>query len=259
MLSNNKNSSCAFSGHIVSYLYDEATSQEKNDFETHLPDCLNCSDEIAGFGLVRSSINEWRNDEFFKLESDSLKISALRSTKPVETAINTDQSDSWINKVRRLFTFSPVFVGGFAALVICLGLGWLFIENSQKNIVADVNKTLEIPSVSPLTLNNVIMKPDESIVKKDSQAVQNKQIIEVGQNNLENQKLANSTSNRSKKSLGSKAESPKKVETIAENNVNKKQKSTKVPNSTKPTLSGMTEDEDNSLRLSELFAEIDTK
>ena len=69
-----KNSSCAFAEQIVAYLYDEANPQEKTDFEAHLTNCENCADELSAFGLVRSSVQQWRTAEFLPMQIPAIEI-----------------------------------------------------------------------------------------------------------------------------------------------------------------------------------------
>ena len=248
---NNHNSSCAFAEQIVSYIYDEASAKEKTEFESHLPNCLNCADEIAGFGFVRSSINEWRKDEFFTLESPALEIPALRPANLAQTTVVSNEKDSWIDELRKLFSFSPAWAVGFGALIISIGLVWMFFGSSQNDLA---DKSSEIPSVAPVIENKTVSNPKEEIT-------QNSQVEKVAETPkaVENKHTAqkNQVVKASNNTPKLKSVTPKKNETVAGNKPNKK--SNNVQKQEVPTLSNLKEEEDKSLRLAELFDEIDTK
>lgn len=252
MLNNKNHSSCTFAGQIVSYIYDEATAAERKEFETHLPNCISCADEIAGFGLVRSSINEWRKDEFFTLESPALKIPALLSQNPAQTV--SSEKISWFENARKIFTISPAWVAGFAVLIICIGLVWMFFGSSKDGLVADA----EVAPVAPIVESNNVSNPTEekvSVEPQDEQITENPKqdkVIETKVNPQTKQvvKAANTTPKL-------KPVTPKTNNTMAENKPNNRNnKSNYVQKQTTPTLSDMSEEEDKSLRLSELFEEI---
>ena len=258
MLNKNYNSSCAFDEQIVSYIYDEASVKEKNEFESHLPNCLSCADEIAGFGLVRSSIIEWRKDEFFTLESPALKIPAMRQATLGQTV--SSEKDSWFKEFRKLFSFSPAWAAGFAALIISIGLVWLFLGTTSNELAS--NKSLEISPVLPISANkNLTTQAEEKVsVKSPNEQINNVQKIDSTKKQESNpqRNQANKTATTTPKL---KSVTPKINNSVAENSpvTNKSNKSNNVQKQTSPTLSGMSEEEDKSLRLAELFNEIDTK
>ncbi len=53
-------SSCDRKEELVAYLYDEATTTERESFETHLKECDPCSAELNAFGRVRDELNTWQ-------------------------------------------------------------------------------------------------------------------------------------------------------------------------------------------------------
>ncbi|MET0751899.1 MAG: zf-HC2 domain-containing protein, partial [Pyrinomonadaceae bacterium] len=108
MLNNNgHNSSCAFAEEIVSYLYDEASVKEKTAFVAHLENCSDCNDELTAFGFVRSSIQEWRNEEIFALQMPALEIPHLQPAKVAENSPVSENSGTWLDRIRTFLTLSP--------------------------------------------------------------------------------------------------------------------------------------------------------
>lgn len=257
MLNNNNHFSCAFAGQIVSYIYDEATAAERKEFETHLPNCLSCADEIAGFGLVRSSINEWRKkDEIFTLDAPALEIPNLRTANLAQTV--SSEKVSLFDELRKLFTISPAWAAGFAALIVCVGLIWLFFGNSKNDLAANINKQTEVP---PAVENKSVEQS-----KEETASVTNSQTedsTDVPQKVEEVEQKPNSPRNKAVKAANTtpklKSVTPKTNNAMAENRQNNRNKSRYVQKQTTPTLSDMKEEEDNSLRLSELFEEIGTR
>lgn len=241
MFSKNHNSSCAFGEQIVTYIYDEANAKERKEFESHLMNCLPCADEIAGFGLVRSSINQWRKEEFFALESPALQI-------PV-TLTQTVKSGklSWIDEFRKLFSFSPAWVGGFAALLICLGLVWLFFGNSKNEMIAEVPPIVEEKPIEQPKEENAFVKS------------QDEKPVEIPQNVKQVEQKTVAPKNQTIKAVNMpklKSVRPKMDGATAEN---KNKKSNTNQKKDAPTLVEMSEEDDKSLRLAELFDEIGSK
>lgn len=241
MLSNNHNS-CAFAEQIVSYIYDEATAKERENFEAHLLDCLPCADEIAGFGLIRSSIGEWRKSVVFALDVPALNIPQLR---PV---VVEKEQVSLIDELRKLFTFSPAWVGGFAALLICLGLVWLFFGNSKNEMIAEIPPIVEEKPVELPKEEKAFVNPQD---EKSADVPQNVKQVEQKTVAPKNQTIK-ATNTPKLKSVRPKMDGA----TATNKSVNRNNKSNYAQTNDAPKLVEMNEEDDNSLRLAELFDEI---
>jgi hypothetical protein len=126
---NNHNSSCNYAEQLVSFVYGEITVDEKNVFEVHLQNCSICADEAASFGFVRSSIQEWRAEDFAKLSIPAIEINSLQKNSP---ALN-----SWLETIRAYFSPSRIGLAtGFAAILIFGGLFWFFTGIANNSNVA---------------------------------------------------------------------------------------------------------------------------
>ncbi len=53
------NNKCGKKELLVTYLYDEATPPERNEFEQHLTDCASCQSELQAFQDVRADLQTW--------------------------------------------------------------------------------------------------------------------------------------------------------------------------------------------------------
>lgn len=249
MLSNN-HKSCSFSEQIVEYIYDEISAKERTNFESHLINCLPCADEIAGFGLVRSSIGEWRKEEIFALDAPALQI-------PVMQTVENEKS-SWFDEFRKLFTLTPAWAAGFAVLLVCVGLVWMFFGGSTKQDFAS-NSSNQILPVAPIITNesnNLMPQPKEekAEINPKEEDLKNlpQQVQEVQKKKVAPKVNSVRVSNNAPKQKSLK---PKLNESYAVNlkNINK---TNNIQKQNAPTLSEVDGDEDNSLRLSELFDEV---
>lgn len=159
MDSNNHNSSCNFSDLLVSYLYGEIGEQEKLRFESHVSGCKACADEIFAFGGVRSSVLSWRETEFAKLPTPVIVLPAVEtaektanlSTAETNVAAAASRATRWLASLRELFSLNPKWTGAAtacAALAICAGLFYIAVISLLPDKEQDVAGTNQNASVS---------------------------------------------------------------------------------------------------------------
>lgn len=265
MLTNNyKNTSCGFTEQMVSYFYDEANQTEKSVFEAHLTNCPACTNELAGFGFVRSSLIEWRDEEFFKLDAPIFEFPTIKTiSQPVES-----NSHSWFSDFRKMFSFNPIMAtAGLAALIVCVGLVFIAVNSSNNSEVAEIdNKNSEKIVASP-TVDKINEQPKETIAEGNSveslpgefpkstgteskdlppspirvkRLVPSDSVVRVSDN----------TKNNSEKS--------ETIRNVKETNKENK-KTTAVQKQRVPNLTTLDDEEDKSVRLADLFEEIDAK
>jgi hypothetical protein len=91
---------------LVSYLYDEATAEEKNRFELHLAQCAACKRELASFHSVRDQLQQWQLDD----------LPVLR----IEAARQTNSQRSFVELVKELFTVMPLWAKGAVAVATAM-------------------------------------------------------------------------------------------------------------------------------------------
>lgn len=159
MLENNKNLTCDFAEELVSYLYDELANSNKARFEKHLKTCSHCEKELLEFSNARSSILEWRNEEFEILPTPLIEIPFEKKAKQSE---NATISRPWFASIRELFSLSPAWMTAttaFAALAICLGLFAVVISSLRNG-----------PDVAGVENNNIkiVPSPTTDISNKNS-------------------------------------------------------------------------------------------
>ncbi len=255
MLNNNhKNSVCGFSEALVSYLYDESNDAEKAVFKKHLDKCSVCSDEIASFSGVHFSINNWKLKEFSGLESPIIEIPY---EKPEKSMIVSGTQSSWLSVLRNLFNLSPAWslaTASAVVLALCIGIVFYAMNSRQPNDIAASNKNQSKPVVSPTVENK---SPQANVNSNEMPDKQPKPVVEPKspQPEVTISKGTNQTNSKAVK-ISNNQRTNQKSENVYKNNEVK----TPNKNTTKdPKIVDDEEEEDNTLRLAELFDEIDTK
>ncbi len=268
---NHHNSSCTFAEQMVSYLYNEANVQEKAKFEAHLKNCSGCADELASFGFVRSSVQEWRKEEFSQLETPVMKFPLHQSP---ETVVTATSKRSRFAELRQLFTLSPTWATAataFAVLAVCVGLALVGLNFFNKTDVAENKDNLPEKSVSYPAIEKRIEQPQEINISEET-AKQNSP-DKISRPFEEKSEIENTPrvapKNSIVKALNKTKRAPKN-ETVAQNTDNLRavrqvkdidniNKTAVAKNRQVPKLTEFDEVEDNSLRLSDLMAEVENK
>lgn len=267
MLNNTRknHSSCAEGEHIVSYLYDEIKIAEKAGFETHLQNCSVCADEVVNFGAVRSSILEWRNEEFLSIETPVFEVPINQQNKIVANGFSI-----WFSKVRDVLTLKPILAtAAFAVIAIFTGLALFALNVSRTNELAaktDNKNSSETNLAQEAKQIEQIRKPDYS--KTDSVTVATKEKSSPVFNESKNAKPSQEPDNRTNVNNSTVKISDNNIKTNSNNRANEpkikdsiktNKKSVVVPKSQMPIYSNVEDEEDKSLRLADLFDEIDSK
>lgn len=259
---NGNNSFCAFSEQIVSYIYGESEPQKKFEFESHLKNCSNCADELAGFELVRSSVLDWRTEDFSILQTPFFDIPAVKSSRHISPAKTSNKMLSWIGEIRKIFSFNPkLATAAFAVLIVCVGAAIFTFEfsgNSQTAQNENNKKTIEV-AVSPTI--EIGKNPEEIKIisrrneKSPSQSSEN--------NSLPSKTTSEKQVTTSKSVIKVSDIAPKNNTDISihgpKNNIDDTKKTPTVKKQKAPRLNDEEDEEDKTIRLADLFDELDTK
>lgn len=240
MLSNG-NSGCGYSDEIVSYIYGELGSTEMRQFETHLGSCSECTDEFAAISNARFSVFEWHKEEFAHLATPEIVIPyADKRTEvaPVKVSGILAGLYELIASVR-----SPVMVAAGLFLLVGLGIITLtFIRSGNEGLIAS---NQEVPPVSERStqIPSIDASPGGSLTEP-----------ETGKPEIDT--LPNKVTPVVAAKVGQETRPTRAVSSsMRRSNVN-----TGIRNSSQarkaPVLSEFNDDEDDSLRLSDLFDEI---
>jgi hypothetical protein len=262
MNNNGHHNSCDFSETLVSYLYGETSAAESEKFKSHLAHCAVCAEELSGFGAMRSSLAEWKQEEFAGVAAPVIELPA-RETHVVlagEPASSWLPVSSWLDAVRAFFTPKiALTAAGFAAVLICLGLAFAFMSSqntADKNLVAANNSQKEKIETAGAVL------PDQPPTQPNA-AVNAAAIDQATAQKKNNVKVIPETD---EKATHQKAPKPAREYTNyqSKNNVAVANKHQLAPKPNKQDVKSLSTDiyedtEDDSLRLADLFAEADTE
>jgi hypothetical protein len=246
---NGHNPSCGFAGDIVSYLYDEIDAAEKLKFETHLAGCTTCGAEIAAFSGVRASVADWREADFGWLPSPDIVIPYEKLPERAPAVVQT--RGTILTDLRRIFSFTPwpPAFAALGALAILAGLAFFGIRylNRSETTIAD-NRRTDRPIASP----TAGASPKETTVATGEPPVKQKAPDEIvkAQGNTQPEPVRASTTPVQPKKVAQPAAATANPNKPGEKNL-KSQKA--------PSLNNYAEEEDSTLRLADLFEEIDTR
>ena len=269
---NHHNLQCRFAEELVSYLYDEINSADKIKFEKHLDKCSTCDQELAAFGFVRSSITNWREENFSILENPKIEIHYPGKQKTIETAINSSEPLSLTTRLRDLFTLSPTWATAFAALIVFIGLTIVVFNFSKSSDFAEIKIDNPTNDLTAITETNTevaeqnLPENEKPIPSKDS--TKPDLVREIKPENISEpnekisplpKKISESVSDKSPKFKKIIRENRKPNEKITA----KSNKETNIPEvrvtTDAPKLTNFADDEDDSLRLADLFDEVGSR
>lgn len=241
---NERNGECELGVEIVSYLYNEIEGQEKLAFEQHVAGCNSCTAEFAALSGVTSSVNEWKATAFDHLEAPNIQIAY---DTPAE-------SRGIFARLAGMFSFSPwpPVTAGFAAIAVLVGLGF-FAVNWQKDEVnvavghnpASTNTAHSLPSPAP-SVNVVVADKDPLPAKTDTTPR-----VETNKE-LPNAQIRVVKVSETRATV--KTPQPKPAGDIPTPKPASNTKQVKAP-----SLDEYADTDDDTLRLTDLFEEIDTR
>ncbi len=244
MLNNGNKHKCGFSDEIVSYIYDETGESERKIFETHLVDCTGCTDEFAAISNARFSVFEWHKEEFAHLPTPEIVIPYA----PKQRIVEEISSGGFLAGLRGLLSLANFPMAVAAALVVCVGVGFLAMNYSggQQNIANNVNDR-SIPPVEPRASIPPVVSTEPAQRAPEPVAIK---ALKNGKVNRENQPgngtLANNRQPRTERLI--KVQERKLGSDMATDHIPAVQVR-------KTVLSSDAENDDRSLRLSDLFDE----
>ena len=219
--------SCLYGDELVSYIYDELTSDGRAAFENHILECSGCTAEFADISISRLGVYEWHRDEFVPLATPHFFI-------PYEVP---QQRVPFVEAFRTFFT-SPMRIGFAGASLAVVVFSFVLVTNygeTGPSVAGTPGSEPAAPVVLPSTpseFKTAVTKPTstQETELKSKRELKNFQPV------------------RQARVVQAKAGVPKKrLATDAANAANA------------PRLASFAESEDTSLRLADLMADIDTK
>ncbi len=228
---------------MVAYVFHELDSAGTKKFEKHLAACKSCSDEVAGFMSTRRSVAEWRNESFEKLSPLAVEIPFALST----TSRKNEDAEpmGWIgNLISQVRASAALQFGGSlvaASVVLLVGyFGFVSLASTTGRPAVAEN------SVRPVSEIASLRKVDEN-----TSALSAKLKAPAGQP-AESPNSLGSPGPRSVRNAVASSPRRELNGQVARVVIKKNGKGAQK----RPTLTADTDDDDTSLRLSELFDQI---
>ncbi|MEO5859476.1 MAG: zf-HC2 domain-containing protein [Pyrinomonadaceae bacterium] len=215
------NNLCIHGGDMLAYLYDEMVSSDREMFEVHLADCGTCIDDFAELSQSRYPVFEWKRSEFDPLPTPRIVI-------PFEAAVSV----SWFQHIRTMLFVRPslAFGGLSSAIVVAVITGYFIIGSPSR--YTEVARDAE-PKTSPS--RTAVVNPLPADVSADQTSKPSKVLTEGPKAT----KVSTATKPPVRQPRARPVQQAKRTDAI-------------------PVMSSIDEDEDDSLRLADIFAEIGT-
>jgi len=158
---------CNEGNELIAFLYGELNEAESQAFQHHMDGCNSCSEELAAFSNIRSSVVAWRDESLGTIVTPATLpyavVSDLKRDKP-----------SALAALREFFNLSPVWLKGavaFATLLFCLlaGLAVARLRNNPAAPVASNSPNSAGQAYSEMHLNALV----ERRVQDELQRIRN--------------------------------------------------------------------------------------
>ncbi len=136
---------CHRSEDLVTYLYNEASAADAQDFAGHIKACEACGAEFAVFSQVHESILLWRNEALgaaFNPASQAAPVLA-EATTDSRQFVRHERKLPALTALREFFSVSPLWLRGataFATLLLCVLAVLVVSRLSQKQNQVVINQ-----------------------------------------------------------------------------------------------------------------------
>lgn len=265
---------------IVSFVYEEMDEFQLAIFEKHMTNCSVCSDEVASFSNISLSVQDWRDTEFLNLETPQIKIPYEKQIAPLNEIATVTESKNWLEKLREVFTLTSLplkTAAAFGVIAISIGLMWFLIGSNFNNGDEIANKNQDLNNIEQKNTSkeSKLIASDNTKTEEDIEA---KPLIPKPETNNSIPDLAVNTSS-GKKSITVKQNSSLKGKQSLNNHQNAtvdkssgqiiKAKIKKLPIKKEPNITEIREvprltefaiedTDEEDIRLSDLFAEVES-
>ena len=130
---------CPYGDDIVSYMYDEMPVADRPAFEGHLVACQVCTDEFAAVSLSRFEAYDWKRIEFDPLATPRIVI-----PYPEKAVSFGGRASAWLSWVTLVPTFAAVLIG-LSVVYLLIGNGG---GKGETTVASNREVTVPAPTVS---------------------------------------------------------------------------------------------------------------
>lgn len=230
---------------LVAYIYGEMDDAARDRFETHLAGCDKCAFELGSYADARLSVIEWRRNDFEPLATPAMIIP---ESQPVATPASAPQRRSWTAWIESIYALPGLARAGFglAAAAILIGvLYFAFVPKKSVDTGVSIADKTSVPTepqkleVAPVPEQTVAVKKAEYEPGLVSTAARRSA---APRSNARSQtaSLRQTPVIRNYRRIGPLEAVTQKAQTV-------------------PRLNSFEVEEDTTLRLSDLFSQVDRK
>jgi len=248
MLDDFHNSGPGHEADLVSYMYGEMDGMARERFESHLSTCDSCAFELGGYADARLGVIEWRRNDFDHLATPAIIIP---DSQPARALVAERPKSIWAGWLETIYTLPRLAQAGMglAAAALLIGIFYLGFMPGRpiagSETLAGKNQTTSpapqerVIAPAPINMDQASNQP-KGPFKPSPVEVKERQ-SGVGRSNVRPQRaiMHQTPVMRNYRKLGS-------LEAV-----------TLTPKTqAAPTLNTFDEEEDTTLRLSDLFSQV---
>jgi anti-sigma factor RsiW len=179
---------CHRSEDLVTYLYNEASAAEAQDFASHIETCEACRAEFAVFSQVHESILLWRNEALGAAFAPAPQAAPVLAEAATDSRqfVRPERKLPALAALREFFSVSPLWLRGataFAALLLCL-LAALAVSGVWNKRAPVANNSGDQKMYTETQLKNEVAKQVDKQVS-DFKRLQTQPPVRVAANNGE--------------------------------------------------------------------------
>ena len=235
------NCSCTHGEEMLAYLYNELSPEAREQFEAHMGSCFECIDEFAELAASRYSVFEWKSVEFVPMATPKFVIPSKR--KPATA--------SWFDGVKAALAWNGwAFAGGAAATILVAFVG-IALWNVQPDTTIAVNDAVPTIDNAPAP-SRPVESPADNRESESSTTVESKPADAFRPEPITPGRPASVR----KQPTVAKAAARRKMPSVTVD-TQRATASERLQNAS--TLGQYVEDQDDSLRLSDIFDDLDTR
>jgi anti-sigma factor RsiW len=130
---------------LIAYIYGELDERGRNVFESHLAACDECAVELGAMSDARLGVVEWRREDFEHLATPEIVIPNMRPVVVPERE-KVGMFAAFIDFIAASSAFARAGVG-LAAAALLVGILYFAVGPNGKNDVATVPENISTPAL----------------------------------------------------------------------------------------------------------------
>jgi len=147
--SKKKGSGCFSEEELVSYLYGEIGETDRVKLDSHLANCPLCTDEFAGFSESRFSVYEWKRSAFAGLATPEISGPWQDAFAQDAVGFVETRPGSWLSGFLAPILRRPAFAFTAIPILLAVGLLVVFYPNFSGTAAGGGSSDVQISNLAP--------------------------------------------------------------------------------------------------------------